>query len=105
MPGRLPAMLLVAAVALASHPGCGPAEPAAAPAPDGPVLLDAAPPGATFALAAVADGFVRPTSVSSAPGDDGLWIAEQTGALFRLAGGVRRRVLDLTGEVSLGAER
>ena len=95
------ALSLAACVVLAPCGGIGPAGEGPAP-----VRLDDAPVGATFALERVADGFVRPTHVSGAPGDArGLWVVEQTGSVWRLAGKHRRRVLDLRGEISVGAER
>ena len=98
---RRAVVLLLTCVALLC--GCGGDGPSAGPTA---LRLHEAPTGVSFALDQIADGFVRPTHVSGAPGDDaGLWVLEQTGSLWRMAGDRRRRVLDLRGEVSLGAER
>lgn len=59
-----------------------------------------------FDLERVADGLVRPTWVQAAPGDrDGLWVLEQSGRVLRLEDGRRTTVLDLRGEVKVGAEQ
>ncbi len=98
------ALVLVAGLLALVPAGCGGQEPAASKVPT--VRLDEAPAGATFAVREVADGFVRPTFVSGAPGDErGLWVLEQPGRLLRMAGSRRSLVLDLRREVSLGAER
>lgn len=57
-------------------------------------------------LERLASGFERPTHVGAAPGDGGaLWVLEQPGRLLRLAGGKRRTVLDISGQVRVGGEQ
>jgi glucose/arabinose dehydrogenase len=108
MPVRTLLCVAVAALLSALAAGCGEGDdaPAGAAAAAGPVLLDDAPTGRGFDVEQVAGGFVRPTFVSAAPGDDrGLWVLEQTGSLLRVADGRRTRVLDLREAVSVDAER
>jgi glucose/arabinose dehydrogenase len=97
----LATVLLAAALAAT---GCGGDPPAAADEPRA-VVLDEVPTATTFALQPVADGLVRPTHVSGAPGDTALWVLEQPGTVLRLDGARRDVVLDLREEVSVGAER
>lgn len=60
----------------------------------------------TFRLQPVADGLVRPTFVSAAPGDPrGLWVLEQPGRVVRVEGTRRTEVLDLRHDVVVGAEQ
>ena len=95
---------LLAALVIAQA-GCG-FDEAATGNPAGAADAGRAPAGAHFDVRLVASGFVRPTQVASAPGDErGLWVLEQTGRLRRLAGGRRTTVLDLRSQVSVGAER
>ena len=59
-----------------------------------------------FDVERVASGVNRPTYVGVAPGDDdGLWVLEQPGRVIRLAAGRRTTMLDLTGQVRVGAEQ
>ena len=54
----------------------------------------------------IASGLDRPTWVGAAPGDDGaLWVIEQPGRVVRLEGNRRRTLLDLSSEVTTGAEQ
>ena len=60
----------------------------------------------SFDLRRIATGLVRPTYVSSAPGDPGaLWVLEQTGRVIRLRDGRSTTVLDLRREVRVGGEQ
>ena len=60
----------------------------------------------SFALRRVASGLVRPTYVSTAPGDGrALWVLEQNGRVSRIAGGARSTVLDLRAEVKIDGEQ
>ena len=61
----------------------------------------------SFDLERIAVGLNRPTYVGAAPGDpDALWVLEQPGRVVRLGpDGSRSTLLDLTGEVKLGAEQ
>ncbi len=57
-------------------------------------------------LDTVARGFVRPTWVGAAPGDDrALWVLEQPGRVVRVVGGRRSTVLDVRKETKVGAEQ
>ena len=60
-----------------------------------------------FDVERVAGGLNRPTFAGAAPGDSGaLWVLEQPGRVVRLGTGDDRRVvLDLSGEVKVGAEQ
>ena len=59
-----------------------------------------------FGLRAVTRGLVRPTWVSTAPGDPHtLWVLEQSGRVVRVRGRRRHTVIDLRGEVKVGAEQ
>jgi glucose/arabinose dehydrogenase len=59
-----------------------------------------------FDVERIATGLNRPTFVGVAPGDpDALWVLEQPGRVVRLHGGARTVVLDLSGEVTTGAEQ
>ena len=77
-----------------------PASTAAGPRPS------AAAPTA-FDVERIATGFNRPTWVGVAPGDpEALWVLEQPGRVVRArSGGRRTTVIDLTGEVTTGAEQ
>lgn len=59
----------------------------------------------SLALERIATGYVRPTWVGAAPGDDALYVAEQTGRLIRRARGRDRTVIDLSGETKVGSEQ
>src|SRR5918992_6133537 len=59
-----------------------------------------------FAVERIATGLNRPTFVGVAPGDpDALWILEQPGRVVRIEHGRRTTMLDLTGQVTTGAEQ
>ena len=59
-----------------------------------------------FDIKRVATGLNRPTWVGVAPGDPGaLWVLEQPGRVVRWSGGRRSTVIDLTRQVTVGAER
>src|SRR3954454_4746972 len=58
-----------------------------------------------FDVEKIASGLNRPTWVGTAPGDDALWVLEQPGRVVRVDGDERRTVMDLTGDVKLGAEQ
>jgi glucose/arabinose dehydrogenase len=59
-----------------------------------------------FDVERVATGFNRPTWVGVAPGDPrALWVLEQPGRVVRVQGRRRDVVVDLTGEVTIGAEQ
>ncbi len=59
-----------------------------------------------FGLRPVARGLVRPTWVGTAPGKPrALWALEQSGRVVRIEGRKRRTVIDLRGEVKVGAEQ
>jgi glucose/arabinose dehydrogenase len=59
-----------------------------------------------FDVERVADGLNRPTWVGVAPGDPrSLWVLEQPGRVVRLRGGHRTTVIDLTDQVTVGAEQ
>lgn len=62
-------------------------------------------PADTLTLERVATGYVRPTWVGAAPGDDALYVAEQPGRLIRRDGGRDRTVIDLSGETKVGGEQ
>ena len=60
----------------------------------------------SFAVQKVVTGLNRPTWAGVAPGDDdAIWVLEQPGRVVRLEGGRREVVIDLSGEVKLGAEQ
>src|ERR671915_1257452 len=60
----------------------------------------------SFDVQRIATGFNRPTFVGVAPGDaTSLWILEQPGRVVRLQGNRRTTMLDLTGQVTIGAEQ
>jgi len=60
----------------------------------------------TFAVEKVATGLNRPTWAGVAPGDDdAIWVLEQPGRVVRLEGRAREVVIDLSGQVKLGAEQ
>src|SRR5918996_1539938 len=59
-----------------------------------------------FDVERVATGFNRPTWVGVAPGDPGaLWVLEQPGRVVRWRAGRRDTVIDLTSDVTVGAEQ
>src|SRR3954452_10599556 len=58
-----------------------------------------------FDVEKIAGGLNRPTWVGTAPGDDALWVLEQPGRVVRIDGDDRQTVMDLSGEVKLGAEQ
>ena len=59
-----------------------------------------------FDVERIATGLNRPTWVGVAPGDpDALWVLEQPGRVVRLRGGRRQTVVDLSGNVTTGAEQ
>lgn len=53
----------------------------------------------------IATGYVRPTWVGAAPGDEALYIAEQTGRFIRRAGSHDQVVVDLGAETKVGGEQ
>lgn len=75
-----------------------------APTPPEPVRA-AREPATTLALERLATGYVRPTWVGAAPGDDALYVAEQTGRLLRRDGDRDRTVIDLSAETKVGGEQ
>jgi glucose/arabinose dehydrogenase len=102
--------LLVAAVALAALAAAA----AVALGAGGDSLADVEPlPAAresgrahAFDVKRIATGLNRPTFVGVAPGDpDALWVLEQPGRVVRLHGGRRSVVLDLSDQVTTGAEQ
>jgi glucose/arabinose dehydrogenase len=59
-----------------------------------------------FDVERVATGFNRPTWVGAAPGDpDALWVLEQPGRVVRVEGRRRATVIDITRDVTVGAEQ
>jgi glucose/arabinose dehydrogenase len=59
-----------------------------------------------FDVERVATGFNRPTWVGVAPGDPGaLWVLEQPGRVVRWRAGRRDTIIDLTHDVTVGAEQ
>jgi glucose/arabinose dehydrogenase len=60
----------------------------------------------SFDVERIASGLNRPTWVGVAPGDPGaLWVLEQPGRVVRVEGRRRTTVIDLAGEVTVGAEQ
>src|SRR5687768_6862906 len=60
----------------------------------------------TFDVERIATGFNRPTWVGVAPGDPGsLWVLEQPGRVIRRRDGRRSTVIDLSEDVTVGAEQ
>jgi glucose/arabinose dehydrogenase len=60
----------------------------------------------SFDVRPVARGLVRPTWVGAAPGDPrALWVLEQSGRVVRIVAGRRKTLIDLRGEVRVGAEQ
>jgi glucose/arabinose dehydrogenase len=95
-------LLLAAAVA-----GCGGADASdEVPPPEREPATESGA-AAHFGVTRIASGLNRPTFVGSAPGDSGaLWVLEQPGRVVRLApGGGRTVALDLSDEVTVGAEQ
>jgi glucose/arabinose dehydrogenase len=59
-----------------------------------------------FDVERIASGLDRPVWVGVAPGDpEALWVLEQSGRVIRIEGGERRTLLDLSGQVLVGAEQ
>jgi glucose/arabinose dehydrogenase len=59
-----------------------------------------------FDVERIASGLDRPVWVGAAPGDpEALWVLEQSGRVIRIEGGERRTLLDLSGQVLVGAEQ
>jgi glucose/arabinose dehydrogenase len=60
----------------------------------------------SFDVERIATGLNRPTWVGAAPGDpDALWVLEQPGRVIRLRGDRRTTLLDLSDQVTTGAEQ
>jgi glucose/arabinose dehydrogenase len=91
-------LLLAALVA-----GCGGDDPLAAIKPHMPATESGR--AHHFDVEKIAGGLNRPTWVGTAPGDDALWVLEQPGRVVRIDGDDRQTVMDLSGEVKLGAEQ
>jgi glucose/arabinose dehydrogenase len=58
-----------------------------------------------FDVEQVATGLNRPTFVGAAPGDDALWVLEQSGRVVRLDGDERETVLDISDRIKMGSEQ
>jgi glucose/arabinose dehydrogenase len=59
-----------------------------------------------FDVQRIASGLDRPVWVGAAPGDpEALWVLEQSGRVIRISGAERRTLLDLSGQVLVGAEQ
>ena len=54
---------------------------------------------------AIADGFGQPVFVASAPGDDRLFVVDQPGIIWAIAGDVATEFLDIRDQVTFGGER
>jgi glucose/arabinose dehydrogenase len=94
---------IAAAAALVAGAGCG-SDPRDGIDPEQPATAKGE--ASTFAVTKVATGLNRPTWAGVAPGDDkAIWVLEQPGRVVRLEGGRREVVIDLSGEVKLGAEQ
>jgi glucose/arabinose dehydrogenase len=88
----------------AAAPGCGGGDdPLAAVKPPAPATESGR--AHHFGVEKIAGGLNRPTWVGTAPGDDAVWTLEQPGRVVRVDGGARRTVMDLSGQVKLGAEQ
>jgi glucose/arabinose dehydrogenase len=99
---RLPCLILVTVAALALA-ACG-GDPRDGIEPRRPAQAEGT--RASFSVDRIASGLNRPTYVGSAPGDRrALWVLEQPGRVVRVAGERREVVVDLTGDVKLGAEQ
>ena len=97
-------VLLVAGAAATSACGEDPGDPLAGIRP--PRLPATEGSAHHFGLRPVARGLVRPTWVGTAPGEPrALWALEQSGRVVRIEGRTRRTVIDLRGEVKVGAEQ
>src|SRR3954454_9912930 len=83
--------------------GCGAEDPLAGTKPPRPATESGR--AHHFDVEKIASGLNRPTWVGTAPGDDALWVLEQPGRVVRIDGDERRTVMDLTGDVKLGAEQ
>lgn len=89
---------------LAVMTGCGVEPPAAAPPPSVPSARH-------FDVERTTTGLDRPTFVGVAPGDDALWVLEQSGRVVRMAeeagvpGGRPDVALDLSADVRTGTEQ
>ena len=103
MPG-----LLIAAMSAVAVAGCGSVgadEGEDLPTPERQPATESGS-ARHFGVERVASGLNRPTFVGAAPGDTGaLWVLEQPGRVVRLGASGRRVVLDLGGEVKVGAEQ
>src|SRR4051794_32031995 len=59
-----------------------------------------------FDVERIATGLNRPVWVGAAPGEPrALWVLEQPGRVIRIADGLRTTVLDISGQVLIGAEQ
>lgn len=101
------ALVLLAATAAVTS-ACGeqraPDDPLAGVRP--PRLAETQGRSHRFGVRPIARGLVRPTWVGTAPGQPGaLWALEQSGRVVRIEGRRRRTVIDLRGEVKVGAEQ
>ena len=100
-PMRAPLALAFLLATLAA--GCGQDDPLSEVKPLAPATESGR--ARHFDVEKIADGLNRPTWVGTAPGDDALWVLEQPGRVVRIEGGERRTVMDLSGQVKLGAEQ
>jgi glucose/arabinose dehydrogenase len=102
-----PRCALITLLLTATVAGCGGADASDdAPPPEHEPATESG--AAThFGVSRIATGLNRPTFVGAAPGDSGaLWVLEQPGRVVRLApGGERTVALDLSDEVTVGAEQ
>ncbi|WP_240506526.1 PQQ-dependent sugar dehydrogenase [Thermoactinospora rubra] len=102
----IPALVPVLAAALAAVTACSAASPqAASPQATPPTRSPSpAPTWGELRFTEIAR-FDRPVAFAVRAGDDGLYVAEQTGRLKVLRDGRSRTVVDLSGEVSGGNEQ
>lgn len=104
---RRAALTLLAVVGAIAFGACsddeGAADKARTPIPAEPRVAEGT--AERLALRAIADGYVRPTWVGAAPGDDALYVAEQTGRFIRRAGSHDQVVVDLSAETKVGGEQ
>ncbi len=103
MRGRMRRAIVLAPLLAAIFAGCGAAEQSAT-APEQPPARESGR-AAHFKVEQVASGFNRPAWVGAAPGDDAVWVGEQTGRLLRVAGSDRRAVIDVRRQIRVGAEQ
>src|ERR671925_781183 len=111
-PARLPALVLIAALLLASCGGDGPATPAPEPTSLPPSPTSSGSPARVslesvrIRLEKVAT-LQQPLAIAVRSGDPSLYVAQKTGAVVRVRGERvdPEPVLDLTDEVSLGSEQ